>query len=811
MIEKGKIKLASIGEHFIPNKNSAISNAQAVFAGTNFRITVLTERLVRLEYSENGQFCDAQTLLAKNRNFPVPIFKVEQDERYLVITTKYFSLQYLKNKPFLGPKYAPDSNLKVTLNNTDKMWYYGQPEARNFKTTGISLDDMKNDKIKLDKGLYSTDGFVVLEDSNSITLDDEGYLEKDKHPGTDLYLFMYKRDFGLCLKDYFSLTGFPPLLPRYVFGIWWNRDRIYSFEDTKNLIRTFNKYQIPISVLLLSEFWHIKDPSNYNLYKTGFSFNPDLFPNPSEFTKFMHDRGVKIGLNIDPSEGVRKEEFCYPTFLQGLNIPEGQTIPFNAFDKNFMYLYVNAIINNLLKIGVDFFWIDYKKDLASLQALNYYHITNYKGIPTSRPLVLSRNPLLATHLYPIHYSGETIVSWNTLKYLPYYNILAANKGISWWSHDVGGFKDGIEDSELYLRYIQFSAVSPIFRFSAKRGTYYKREPWAWDVKTYTIAREYCWLRQRLIPYLYTENYNYCKNGLPIVQPLYYNYPDVIDQPAYRNEYYFGRELFVAPITKPMDPVMNRSIERIFIPKGVWYDFKTGKKFIGNKHYVVFYKDEDYPLFAKAGGIIPLTNLSENKNDTGVPKSMELNVFPGQSNVYNLYEDDGMTSLYQQGYYIITAIDYNYLENNYTLIIHPVEGKTSIIPALRDYKIRFRNTREADSVTLYLNGDQANLKYEAYVEENDFVVFVHDVDTTKQLTVNCRGKDIEINAVRIINEDINSIISDLKIATKLKEQIAAIIFSDKEIKVKRIEIKKIRGLDRRFVRMFMKLLEYVAEI
>ena len=152
-----------------------------------------------------------------------------------------------------------------------------------------------------------------------------------------------------------------------------------------------------------------------------------------------------------------------------------------------------------------------------------------------------------------------------------------------------------------------------------------------------------------------------------------------------------------------------------------------------------------------------------------------NIFPGQSNTYKLYEDDGVTKLYQKGYYIVTSIDYNYMQNNFSVIIHPIDGKTEIIPKLRDYKIRFRNCRTADSVDVYLQGD------------------------------------LEINAVRIINEDVNSIISDLGIPTKLKEIIADIFFSDLDIKQKRIQIKKIKGLDKRFVRMFIKLLEYIAEI
>ena len=424
---------------------------------------------------------------------------------------------------------------------------------------------------------------------------------------------------------------------------------------------------------------------------------------------------------------------------------------------------------------------------------------------------MTRNPLIAPHTVGILYSGETIVGWDTLKYLPFFNSMAANKGVSWWSHDVGGYKDGIEDSELYIRYIQLATFSPIFRFSAKRGVYYKREPWMWDVKTFTIAREYCWLRQRLIPYLYTEAYTYHKTGKPLIQPIYYTYPEIYDEHNYRNEYYFGKELFIAPITKPKDITMNRSIERIFLPKGIWYDFKSGKKFVGNKRYVVFYKEEEYPIFAKAGSIIPLANLDKNINDTSCPRSMEINVFPGQSNVYKLYEDDGITKLYQNGYYIVTAFDYNYLQNNYTLIIHPIEGKTEIIPRLRNYKIRFRNTRTADKVEIYENGSLANLEYECFEDENDFVIDIKNVDTTKQLTINCKGKDIEINAVRIINEDVNSIISDLKIPTKLKEQIAEIFFSNIDIKLKRIRIKKLKGLDKRFERMFIKLLEYIAEI
>ena len=194
--------------------------------------------------------------------------------------------------------------------------------------------------------------------------------------------------------------------------------------------------------------------------------------------------------------------------------------------------------------------------------------------------------------------------------------------------------------------------------------------------------------------------------------------------------------------------------------------------------------------------------------------MEVHIFPGESNVYDLYEDDGVTKLYQKGYYTITSFDYNYMHNNYTLIIRPKEGKNGILPPTRDYKIRFRNTREADAVEIYIDQTKADLEYSSYVEDTDFIVDIKDAPTTKQITINCKGQDIEINAVRIINEDINSIINDLMIETSLKERIAAIIFSkDLTIRKKRIMVRKLRkeGLTPRFIRMFLNLLEYISQL
>ncbi|MBQ7031186.1 MAG: DUF5110 domain-containing protein [Bacilli bacterium] len=801
--------MASLEKHFQVNLDNLVSDRKVVFKGVNYRITVLSERLIRFEYSLDGKFYDGATELVHNRNFNPPTIKAEQDDKYLVITTKYFMLQYAKEKPFKGPSFAPDTNLKIKLVNTDKIWYYGHPEARNFKGSAFSIEDFGSETT-LSNGLYSTDGFACLDDSNSMLIDEEGFMVPNTTKRQDFYLFAYRRDFGLCLKDYFTLTGFPPIVPRYALGVWWNRDQIYSFEDTKKLVRAFNKNEVPLSVLLLSEFWHKKDKSNYNLYKTGYTFNKELFPEPEEFIQYMHEQGIRVGLNLDGSEGINALDDGYLKMCEELNNPTDKLIPFKVLDKEFIVSYLNNLINPLYKLGVDFFWLD-SKDEITTRALNYYHFNDFKKLD-KRGMILSRNGGKAAHLYPVHYSGETKVGWDTLKYLPYFNSTASNIGISWWSHDVGGYKSGIEDSELYLRYAQLSTFSPIFRFSAKRGAYYKREPWRWDMKTYTIVKNYCKLRHKLIPYIYTESYKYHKTCLPMIQPLYYYYPELVDEPNYKNEYYFGTELLVSPITHPKDEIMNRSVEKIFLPKGVWYDFKTGKKFIGNKRYISFFKDEDYPVFAKAGSIIPMNVLGDNINYTGNPENMEIDIFPGNSSVYRLYEDDGISSKYEDGYFIITAIDFTYASDNYDLSIQPVEGKTGIIPDYRNYKIRFRNTRLPEKVSVAIN-DKVTEDFDYYADDNDLVIEIKHVDTKKQLSINCSGKDIEIDAVKVINEDINEIISDLKIETLLKERLASIIFGDLLINKKRIAVKKLSkaGLNDLFIKMFIKLLEYIEEI
>ncbi len=200
----------------------------------------------------------------------------------------------------------------------------------------------------------------------------------------------------------------------------------------------------------------------------------------------------------------------------------------------------------------------------------------------------------------------------------------------------------------------------------------------------------------------------------------------------------------------------------------------------------------------------------NINDTSSPKRMEIHIFPGRSNTYKLYEDDGYSSKYKTGESFTTEINYYYKENDFSVSLEPLEGKPGIIPEKRNYIIRFRNTKFTEGVQVFC--DEVNVQFKRYVEDNDFVIEFENIPTTSKVFVYCKGKDIEIDASRVINEDLESIISDLEINTELKVEIDKIIFGEGSIRQKRIAVRhlKRKGLDKVFVNMFMKLFEYLAE-
>ncbi len=765
-----------------------MDNRTNVFQGKYYRITVLTERLVRLEYSTNGIFEDRLTEFVVNRNFEIPQFEVEENGKLLKITTKYFILTYKKDMPFLGNKINPSTNLKVELVSQDKTWYYGHPEIRNYGGIKPSF----NSGVKTIKGLYSIDGFASFDDSKSRVLLENGIYTNRENIHIDIYLFMYRNDFELALKDYFLLTGFPVLPPKYAFGVWWSRDYRYKTDELIDLVQNFEENGIPLSVILLDKYWHEFDLDDKTIDTSKYIFNDYLVPSPTDLITYMKQHNVRLGLNVNFDSGIKYTNKFGDDIL----------LTYNVLDEKFIKTLIANVVFTYKGMGINTFWLDYRKNILDINIIDrYLNLTN--DFRENRPVVLSRACTIAPHRNCIVYSGRTKVSYETLNKLPYYTSRAANIGVSWISHDIGGYYGGMEDDELYIRYVQLGVFSPILRFHGGTSKYYKKEPWNRSISTQYIVKDYLNLRHRLIPYIYSEGYNYSFNAIPFIKPFYYTNKEVYDEPQYISEYYFGSQMFVSPITVKRDYMIKRVVHKFLLPDGIWYDLRSGRKYIGGKEYVGLYKKEEYPVFVKAGGIIPL-NIDKNFDNKD---ELDIMIFPGRSNNYELYEDDGNTLMYKQGYFIITNINYTYSDNEININLKPIKGVNNVIPTYRKYKFILRNTSLPTQIVCKNNNIDINFEYR--LEDNNLIIILSNVNTLTDLNIKLTGNNLELDLLKKYEEDLDLTISDLPIETPLKEKLSSIIFSNNDLKQKRIEIIKLKKLiPKNYYPLILKLLDYM---
>ena len=778
--------MANASNYYITNKEKLISDKDSYIIGQKYRFTVLSPRLIRLEYNKEGIFEDRPTSIVVNRAFPKVKYSITESNTLIEINTGVFTLTYVKDSELKSGTLG--SNIKAVINGTKIEWQINNPEVRNLRSINYSIDSIK-DKIILDKGLYSLDGFCVLDDSLSPVLDENDIFIERQGSVKDLYLFMYNKDFDGCLQDYFTLTGYPNLIPRYALGAWWYKNNNYKEQDIVDLVGRFSRENLPISIFLLGDHWH----DNINNYTP----NIDL----RSLSSYLNNLNIKLGVTIDPKLEITKGSNEHNIISNYINIDKLNFIPLSN-DK--IGLYLNLFINNLESQGVALFSIDYNNplDKINLWKLNHYHYGRNE-LRNARGLILSRNPGIASHRYQVMWSGKTKVNWTTLNLLPRYNLQGYNIGVSFIAHPIGGFSGGIEEDELYLRYIQFACFSPIFLLASEGGEYYKREPWKWNTIIKNHITFYMNLRYQLIPYLYSESYNYHKTGHGIIKPFYHEYPKVIDEPLYNNQYFLGRNFFVAPITSKKNPVINRVMKKIFVPNGIWFDFLQGKKYSGNKTYNNFYRDEDYPVFVKAGSIIPTnTNIKED-----MPTTLELNIYPLDSGQYSLYEDDGISKNYQKGLYMITEFSYQYEPDNYIFKIRRKDGKNLL--STRSYILRFKNMRNINEVNI----NDKIVKYNYYYDKDDFIIKIDNYIVGRELEINIKGRDTFVSSVRYINEEIKDILYDLQIETNLKDKIDEVLFSDLEVRKKRIKLRKLkrRGLDSKYIKIFINLLEYIEKI
>lgn len=722
--------------HFSPAANSD-SNIEC----GNYRVTILTSRCIRIEYSETKIFKDLPTLTFTVRDIkPIPHFSNSSSGPSFKINTDDLELN-IKDVNVFPTK--ENQNISIKGSKLGISWTYGDDDSENNLNGTTRTLDLVSGSCPLTKGLISRSGYSVVDDSLAPIINENGTFtpasqvipllqgksdQTTQNPDVkpvvdgknielDLYFFGYGHHYNECIADFLKMSAQPPMLPRFAYGIWWSRYWAYTQDEILKITDDFLSHNVPLKVFVVDMDWHIvKNTGNESSGWTGYTFNRELIPDPPELIRQLHQRGLKVTFNLHPADGVWPHEEMYPEFAKqmGIDAESKSQIKFDCEDPKFMKHYFELLHHPLEEMGVDFWWIDWQQGtghlIDPLIVLNHAHFMDSGRNKDKRPFILSRWCGLGGQRYPIGFSGDTEIEWVSLQFQPYFTSTASNVGFGFWSHDIGGHMGGRENGELYVRWLQYGALSPILRMHSTSNPFLQRLPWQYDREIEYQAIKALQLHDQLTPFFYSLGFQYHKNGLMPVRPTYYISPD--DESSYScpTQFFLGDDVVVSPFVTPKEKLTNLAKTAVFLPQAeingqksnTWFDFQTGRQYTNGWH-MVHGDIGSIPLFVRGGGILTCE----------VKDKLTLHVFPEGSSEFALYEDDGISAVDDENCnYHITHIRSKFDHESISLSLTS-EGVRKIIPENREIVIIFRNTQKSVHITT----DNAELISNNYKDDN----------------------------------------------------------------------------------------------
>lgn len=734
------------------------------YEDAHVRFTVIADGVIRMEYAPDGQFVDNRSFIAVNRQYPQVDYRLKTRGRWVEIATSKMVMRYKKDS---GAFSADNLSIVSAKGTLPFSWKPGMKQTANLKgtfrtldgfdgevqTQGYVRDSKPGEKIQLEDGLLAKDGWTLIDDSKGLLFDNDPdwpwAQNRPDNGGQDWYFMAYGHDYKAALKDYTLFAGQVPLPPRYVFGYWWSRYWLYSDREMRELVDNFHAYRIPLDVLVVDMDWHYTEPGKGGW--TGWTWNRDLFPSPAGFLKYLKDNGLKITLNLHPADGVASYDEQYPALAKdmGVDPASGQTIPWVNSDKRFMTNIFKDVLTPMEKDGVDFWWLDWQQDIFDREMktlnntwwINYAFFSQMERTRDVRPLIYHRWGGLGNHRYQIGFSGDATATWKTLAYQPYFNSTASNVLYGYWGHDIGGHIGDHIDPELYVRWMQFGAFTPIMRTHSQKNAGMNKEPWVFDTEHSTIIRQTIRQRYEMAPYIYTMARRAYDEGLSLCRPLYYDYPEDSEAYDFRNQYMFGDNMMVAPITAPAQD--GYATLKVWLPEGQWYEWSTGALLQGGQVVERSFALDEYPVYIKAGSILPMYT-DEVMNLSGNNETVVVTLFPGASEgSFLLYEDNGNDKGYATAY-ATTALSASCTGQEQTIVIGPRKGSFSGMQSSRHLQVKVLSARAPEAVTV----DGRAVPYEYKGEEFALSIDLSAVpnDRTATVKITYPAADVDMNGL-----------------------------------------------------------------
>ena len=346
---------------------------------------------------------------------------------------------------------------------------------------------------------------------------------------------------------------------------------------------------------------------------------------------------------------------------------------------------------------------------------------------------------------------------------------------------------GYKDDELTARWTQYGIFSPIMRLHSSCSEFNGKEPWRFKKETEEAMEAALRQRHCMIPYLYTMNYRSYAENMPLIEPMYYEYPESAEAYEVKNQYFFGSQLMAAPVTTPRIKGLNVAKTKVWFPEGIWYDIYTGMRYDGGRMLEVYRDLSSIPVFAKAGGILVCADENELDARSVIknPDVLCVRVFPEADGEFELYEDDNESCGYVDGRCVTTAMKYSADKDMF--VISPADGDTSLIPDNRTYKLVFERRTEAAAgkVKVSVDGKEVWAKNK-YDKENRKLIVTVNASTASKISVAISKDTVALD--NQLEKRCFDFLNQAEIGFVLKDEIYGLITSGKKTTVILSELK-----------------------
>lgn len=612
---------------------------------------------------------------------------------------------------------------------------------------------MKNENMSTYSPYFlSVKGYAVFWDNYSISKfeDKPEELSFESLGHCADYYFMFGNNTDGVISELRGLTGKAPMLPLWAYGFFQSKERYHTQDESLDVIKKYRNLKVPLDVIIQDwRYWpeYNKTDSAWNSQ----SFDKERFPDPKKWVDEIHSLNAKLLIVTWPGFGPKtpqRKEFDSKNMIINFDTwpPKSGARPYDVFNPKALDIYWQYLNKGIFSyIGNDGWWLDSTEPdhinvkesdfdlpthLGSYRSVkNGFSLMHNKGIASNqralnhdkRVVILTRSGFIGQQRFGSNtWSGDVTSSWEMLQKQVPAALNYTLMGIPNWNSDIGGFFAGRwrdnggnknpEFQELYVRWMQFGAFSPMMR---SHGTDLPREiwnfgergSWCFDAQEKSIK-----LRYKLLPYIYGTSWDVSENNGTFMRPLIMDF--IADQRTHEigNEYMFGRSILVAPVTKYQ---VRKS--PVYLPKGSgWYNFWTNEYSVGGQTVETDAPVDIIPLYVKAGAIIPFGPDVQYSTEKKW-ENLDIRVYEGANGNFTLYEDENDNYNYEKGAY--TTIVLKWDQKSRTLNISDRKGSYTGMLAKRNFNVELitLNTNKTSDKTknvrsVEYKGERISIKF-----------------------------------------------------------------------------------------------------